>query len=188
VQKLDGTLRSFITKHAQAPAKIATVRKVQVSKYEPKMPIKEQPNAQTGGGRGASTKKQGARCNDVKGATLAKRPTKFPGQGLRVANGQLYCGTCGHNIGSGLEDVKKHCRTVKHKQNLEEKDQGASNCDAISTALEEYNGCRSRIVLSVIRFWRWKAWKACWKAKGSNMCTYTVKLCPYTSQTHYKVT
>ena len=50
VQKLDGTLRSFITKHAQAPAKIATVRKVQVSKYEPKMPIKEQPNAQTGGG------------------------------------------------------------------------------------------------------------------------------------------
>ena len=36
----------------------------------------------------------------MKGATLGKRPSKFLGQGLRVLNGQLFCGTCGHNIGT----------------------------------------------------------------------------------------
>ena len=59
---VDGSLRSFVTKHAPPPAKIAASRKSNA--YTPKKPIAEQPARQVG--RGASLHKNGARVNDVR--------------------------------------------------------------------------------------------------------------------------
>ena len=97
--KLDGTLLSFVTKHAPPLATIAKERTVPVAKYEPKKPVSAQANSQTGKGRGPSTKKQGTRANDVKGATLHGRPGEWPGHGLRVVSGDHQGCTCAGVLG-----------------------------------------------------------------------------------------
>eukprot|EP00966_Prymnesium_polylepis_P215386 4988211-Prymnesium_polylepis.1 len=136
---VDGSLLSFVTKHAPPAAKIAVERKVAVSKYEPKKPVQQQPNSQVGAGRGASQMKQGARVNDVSAATLKLKPSQFPGNGLRVANGQLFCVPCGCNISSAMQDVRKHCNEVqKHKEKLAALEASGTNLEEIKLALEDF--------------------------------------------------
>ena len=70
---------------------------------------------------------------------MRKRPGEFPGNGLSVQHGQLFCGLCGHNIGSSKQDVRKHCTEVKkHEQAKEAREASNTNRDEISTALAEF--------------------------------------------------
>eukprot|EP00966_Prymnesium_polylepis_P036232 840218-Prymnesium_polylepis.1 len=49
-KQANGSMLAFVTKHAPPPAKIASERKVPVSKYQPKKPVNVQPNSHAGGG------------------------------------------------------------------------------------------------------------------------------------------
>ena len=48
--------------------------------------------------------------------TLKKRPSQYPGEGLVVQAGQLYCTNCSKNVGSGKQAIEQHLATAEHKQ------------------------------------------------------------------------
>eukprot|EP00966_Prymnesium_polylepis_P045707 1058131-Prymnesium_polylepis.1 len=127
-QKLQPTLLSFVSKHAPPAARIATERKVNLSTYKPK----EEASApvRNTAGRGPSKKKNGGRKNDVTAKTLHKRVSEHPGHKLRPSCGQLYCGTCGHNIASGKGPCADHCNSDVHKKKLEEAGERQQNSGA----------------------------------------------------------
>ena len=78
-----------------------------------KRPLNKPPAAR---GRGPSHKKNGSRATDVSNATLRHRPCEYPGEGFEVRSGQLYCGKCCHNIGSGKSACDTHIATDAHKK------------------------------------------------------------------------
>eukprot|EP00966_Prymnesium_polylepis_P078033 1808947-Prymnesium_polylepis.1 len=54
--------------------------------------------------------------------------------------GQLYCGTCGQNIGSGKQPCDDHTKSDKHLANLETAKARGKNTEALKVALDEYKG------------------------------------------------
>ena len=77
----------------------------------------------------------------TKPETLAKRPKQFPGNHLKVANGQLWCGACFKNIGSGKKAVEDHCyKCQKHKDGLAKLESNDANKEAIQTAIHDFKG------------------------------------------------
>ena len=56
----------------------------------------------SGSGRGASTN------------TVSKRIKEHPNDKLSLANGQLWCGLCQCNVGSGKQACAKHCGGQGH--------------------------------------------------------------------------
>jgi hypothetical protein len=85
--------QSFVSKFNPAPAKIDKERKISTRNVK---------------GRLNSLKKQGARFNDVKGATIAKRLQEFSGNFLSLVSGQLWCAACSSNVGSAKSAVEQH--------------------------------------------------------------------------------
>ena len=136
---VDGSLRSFVTKHAPPPAKIAASRKSNA--YMPKKPIAEQPSRKVG--RGASLHKNGARVNDVSHATMNKRLKEHPGQGLRLVGGQIFCAACNCNVGSSKQDCDKHVnKTQKHKDAVAALSKTVENQGAIQLAIHDYTAAQ----------------------------------------------
>ena len=86
-----------------------------------------------------SRRKHGSRKTDVKGKTLAKRPSQFPGQGFKVTGGQLYCCCCKKNIGSGMQRVKEHVESDQHKQQLEEWNKSNHKAKRLKLSIIEWN-------------------------------------------------
>ena len=66
-----------------------------------------------------STKKQGGRVHDVSVLTLAKRPAQFPDQFLSIMGGQLWCGACHSNVGSGVSSIVLHVKGVEHVKKVQ---------------------------------------------------------------------
>ena len=87
----------------------------------------------------ASKKKQGSRKTDVSAKTLRQRPNEFPGQGLRVLNGQLFCEPCSRNVGSGKQRCKDHCETDTHKDHLIEWEHKSEDKKRTKEAIIEWN-------------------------------------------------
>ena len=85
-----------------------------------------------------STKQQGARVNDVKTATLAKRPDKFPGQCLSVVGGQLWCGACYSNVGSAIVSIKQHVNGREHIKKVQIKTAGSESGTQMLRTITEY--------------------------------------------------
>eukprot|EP00966_Prymnesium_polylepis_P145297 3355312-Prymnesium_polylepis.1 len=69
-QQVQPSLLAFVSKHAPPAARVASERKMSLSTYKPK---EKAPKARNTQGRGASSKKNGGRKNDVRPATLQKR-------------------------------------------------------------------------------------------------------------------
>ena len=85
-----------------------------------------------------SKMKQGSRRNDVSTATLRKRPSEFPNEGLEVRSGQLFCTNCNENTCSAVDSIKKHCKSDKHRKGKEDKEKHSANLTQIQAALEDF--------------------------------------------------
>ena len=133
--KLEGPMLAFVTKHAPLPAKIASERKAVLTSCHTRTAAGPKST-----GCGPSSKKQGSRKNDVNRSSMQKRVDEHPGHGLKICSGQLYCGTCGHNISSAKQGCDKHVETDKHKDNLKNAEFRNANTVALGEALEAYSG------------------------------------------------
>ena len=94
-------------------------------------------------GRGNSTKKNGGRKNDVSAQTAKKRIGEHPGHKLQFVGGQVWCGLCKCNIGSGKQTVDKHVlASKKHLAAMKAADAGVEQAAAAATerAITEYKG------------------------------------------------
>jgi cobalamin biosynthesis protein CobT len=85
--------QSFVCRFNPVPAKIDKERKIATRHVK---------------GRLNSLKKQGARLNDVKGATIANSLQEFSGNFLSLVSGQLWCAACFSNVGSAKSAVDQH--------------------------------------------------------------------------------
>ena len=103
--------QSFVSKFNPAPAKIDKERKISTRNVK---------------GRFNSLKKQGARLNDVKGATIAKRLQEFSGNFLSLVSGQLWCAACSSNVGSAKSAVEQHCTGQEHLRKVQRKIDGSA--------------------------------------------------------------
>ena len=103
--------QSFVSKFNPAPAKIDKERKIATHHVK---------------GRLNSLKKQGARLNDVKGATIAKRLQEFSGNFLSLVSGQLWCAACSSNVGSAKSAVEQHCTGQEHLRKVQRKIDGSA--------------------------------------------------------------
>jgi len=96
----DKTAKKFLSSFKQPPpSKVEKKRKVKT------MPVKPR----------GSTKKQGSRKNDVRPATLRKNVEEYAHRGIEVRSGQAFCVPCAGNVGSALQAMERHCKTVKHE-------------------------------------------------------------------------
>jgi len=89
-------------------------------------------------GKKTSNRKQGTRKSDVSPATMKLRLQEFPGNKLRIEGGQLFCGACNGNIGSGKTEVQRHCLNTKHTKNLTKAIDRGARTEERRNALQEY--------------------------------------------------
>jgi hypothetical protein len=115
--------QSFVSKFNPAPAKIDKERKISTRNVK---------------GRLNSLKKQGARFNDVKGATIANRLQEFSGNFLSLVSGQLWCAACSSNVGSAKSAVEQHCKGQEHLRKVQRKIDGSDRCTKIIESIQAY--------------------------------------------------
>ena len=115
--------QSFVSKFNPAPAKIDKERKISTRNVK---------------GRFNSLKKQGARLNDVKGATIAKRLQEFSGNFLSLVSGQLWCAACSSNVGSAKSAVEQHCKGQEHLRKVQRKIDGSDRGTKIIESIQAY--------------------------------------------------
>ena len=115
--------QSFVSKFNPAPAKIDKERKISTRHVK---------------GRLNSLKKQGARLNDVKGATIAKRLQEFSGNFLSLVSGQLWCAACSSNVGSAKSAVEQHCKGQEHLRKVQRKIDGSDRGTKIIESIQAY--------------------------------------------------
>ena len=126
-----GSMDAFVTKHAAAPARIATERKVNFLKLSKKKPPPV--------GAKCSSKKQGGRVADVTKLTLSKRLKEHPNDCLMILDGQLFCAACGDNVGSAKQACDRHCNDCqKHKDNMAKRSMTDTNRAEIKQALAAF--------------------------------------------------
>jgi hypothetical protein len=115
--------QSFVSKFNPAPAKIDKERKIATRHVK---------------GRLNSLKKQGARLNDVKGATIAKRLQEFSGKFLSLVSGQLWCAACSSNVGSAKSAVEQHWKGQDHLRKVQRKIDGSDSGTKIIESIQAY--------------------------------------------------
>ena len=115
--------QSFVSKFNPAPAKIDKERKISTRHVK---------------GHLNSLKKQGARFNDVKGATIAKRLQEFSGNFLSLVSGQLWCAACSSNVGSAKSAVEQHCKGQEHLRKVQRKIDGSDRGTKIIESIQAY--------------------------------------------------
>ncbi len=115
--------QSFVSRFNPAPAKIDKERKIATRHVK---------------GRLNSLKKQGARLNDVKGATIVKRLQELSGNFLSLVSGQLWCGACSSNVGSAKSAVEQHCKGQEHLRKVQRKIAGSDRGTKIIESIQAY--------------------------------------------------
>jgi hypothetical protein len=119
----------FVDANLAPPAKIARERKPKAFK-------------RNASGRGPSKKKNGGRKTDVSAQTLGKRVREWPGHQLKPVGGQLWCGLCKTNIGSGSQACATHCGGKKHTEKKDAADAGGveKNTEQIQVSIHQFKG------------------------------------------------
>ena len=143
-QALPNTILNFIAKNCPAQAAIAATRKPNLSTHKKKESVVAKKKRQAlaavrnADGRGTSTKKQGARLNDVKPETMKRRLEDFPDETLIISGGQIWCKACKCNVASGKQPLADHCKRPKHEANVKKIDAADTNRAAVQEALHNY--------------------------------------------------
>jgi hypothetical protein len=120
--------QSFVSKFNPDPAKIDKERKIATRHVK---------------GSLNSLKKQGARLNDVKGATIVKRLQEFSGNFLSLVSRQLWCGACSSNVcssnvRSAKSVVEQYCKGQEHLRKVQRKIDGSDSGTKIIESIQAY--------------------------------------------------